>query len=267
MSEWFTDSGFYNGNEVVMCKKGKTSVQGIRRKFQNFMVSRTSEPPPVSDNVKVFYSTQDLKKKLIKLDDSILDQTAEILSDIIFNSKKSPWWASVNALTNYVDWVYCHSIDVALLSLIMAIKSGLDSETQKEICLGALLHDIGKLLVPKDIIQKPGHLNEQEMMIVRQHCELGCSMLKENGLPDTCLKIILQHHERLDGSGYPYGLRSYQISAHAKIVMIADALDAITSYRPYKSVRDMHAGIEELKWSKKKFEIKYVRILEDCLQA
>ena len=85
--------------------------------------------------------------------------------------------------------------------------------------------------------------------------------MKDSGLPPRSLEIVLQHHERLDGSGYPYGLFEEQISPFAKIVMVADVLDAITSYRPYKGIGSMNTALQELKESGPKYDQKVVNML------
>ena len=267
VSERFANADIFNGDGVLLYAKGQKLTEEVILKLQNLDIIDRPEPDSFNDEIEIFKCTQGIKEKFIDLDDLLLKDTSRILSEVIFSSKSSPWWMSVNALSNYVDWLYTHSIDVALISLIIAIRSDYDKAKQKEICLGALLHDIGKLLVPKNIIQKPGKLNEQEMVLMKQHCELGYGMIKELNLPKGCTDSILQHHERLDGSGYPYGLCENQISEYAKIVMIADVLDAITSYRPYKSVRKLNAGINELKQQKTKFDTNYVSILADYLKV
>lgn len=266
MSTKYANANIYNRDGVLLYAKGQELTDEIMIKLRSLDIVERSETDSFNDEIKIFYCANDIKEKFINLDDLLLKDSTRILSEVIFSSKESPWWMSINALSNYVDWLYTHSIDVALISLIIAIKSGYDKTKQKHICLGALLHDIGKLLIPKRILQKPGKLSDQEMILMKQHCELGYEMIKELNLPNECTDITLQHHERLDGSGYPYGLMGNQISDSAKIVMIADVLDAITSYRPYKSVQEFNTALAELKNQENKFEKSYVLILADYLQ-
>ena len=168
----------------------------------------------------------------------------------------------MNALANYVEWVYEHSIDVALISAIIGMQFHLSKDCLWALCLGALLHDVGKLLIPKDIIEKRGPLTDDEWFLVHQHCELGIMSLKPYGLQSDSLHIVLMHHERLDGSGYPAGLKGSEIHPMAQIVMVADALDAATSYRPYKEMQSMEAAIKELKNSRSQYSSKIVKIVE-----
>jgi putative nucleotidyltransferase with HDIG domain len=148
---------------------------------------------------------------------------------------------------------------------MIAFKLDYSNEKIKNLCIGGMLHDIGKLMIPKNILQKPGKLNDQKMSFMKQHCELGYSMIKDLDLSTEITDIILQHHERLDGSGYPYGLHSDQISDNAKIVMIADALDAMTSYRPYQNSRQVNEAMEELKKDESKYSRDILELLENYL--
>ena len=198
-------------------------------------------------------------------DSRILEKPNEILINIIFESQNKPWWIYVNALSNYVDWLYTHSIDVAMISLMMAVELGYKDEDLTNLGIGTLLHDVGKLLVPKSIIQKPEGLTETEMSLVRQHSELGMSSLESFNLPKEYTDIVMQHHERLDGSGYPKGLKGDEICRSARIVMIADAVDSITSYRPYRQPQTMQAAIRELRNEKERYPQEFVSLLEMIL--
>jgi putative nucleotidyltransferase with HDIG domain len=261
----YSDTDIYSGDGVLLYAKGQELTEDVMLKLKRLDIIEKSEPVAFNDEIKIFRCTRDIKDKFYKLNDSILKESSGILSDILFDSKASPWWMFVNALSNYVDWLYTHSIDVALMSLIIAIKLNYKKEMLESLCLGALLHDIGKLLIPKKIIQKPGKLNDTEMTLIKQHCDLGYSMIKELNLQKESADIILQHHERMDGSGYPYGLHENQISDAAKIVMVADVLDAITSYRPYKSAQQLNAAVEELKSDESKYARDIIKTLEDYL--
>ncbi|HEY8499806.1 MAG TPA: HD domain-containing phosphohydrolase [Clostridia bacterium] len=197
----------------------------------------------------------------------ILEKPNKVLSNLIFESKSEPWWIYINALINHVSWLYIHSIDVAMMSLIMAVESGYGNSQLFNIGLGALLHDIGMLLLPKSIIERPlESLNETEQLIFCQHCELGKSSLESYNLPNECTDIILQHHERLDGSGYPKGLKGDEICLNSRMVMIADAVDAITSDCPdSESVYQLDEAIEIIK-NEDKFSNELICLLEKILQ-
>lgn len=177
--------------------------------------------------------------------DRLFRSSSKIVLNIILESKNQPWRLHIHTLSNYVDWLYTHSINVSLLSTMIA--ESLNLNELNEIALGSFLHDIGKLMISKSIIEKTDKLTEEEFFYIHQHCDLGIHMVKNLNLPQISLDIIQQHHERLDGLGYPNGLSDSQIPIHSRIVIIADVLDAITSYRPYRLRRSIASAINELK--------------------
>lgn len=264
MSEIISTRDIYNENGVLLIAKGQKLTKRVRQKLWDGNIKR-KDRNKVNDKITVKDSIEQITSKFPQMGGSSFKDASAVVGNIIFSSKSSPWWMYVCALSNYIDWMYTHSVDVALISTFIAIKSNYSEEMQNEICLGALLHDVGKLLIPKKILQKAGQLDEQEKLIVRQHCELGYDMAQEWNLSERCLSIILQHHERLDGSGYPYGVSGDKISDYAKIVMIADSFDAITSYRPYKQLKSGSDGIEELRKESGKFDADCVNTLSQCI--
>ncbi|SHI05853.1 HDIG domain-containing protein [Sporobacter termitidis DSM 10068] len=193
--------------------------------------------------------------------DSVLQAITNILCDA---SQNEPWWDHVYTLRHYIDWLYIHSINVSIISLMIA--EALDLKPQlDDIALGAILHDIGKLAIPKKIVQKPGKLNEEEQFYMRHHCELGLSMTTGCGLSGISVDIIEQHHERLDGSGYPRGLTDAQIPLHARIVLMADVIDAMTSYRPYKKPKQIEDVVGELRREKSKYPQDILEVFRSLL--
>lgn len=133
------------------------------------------------------------------------------------------------------NYTYMHSVAVCALMTALARELGLAPEQVRSAGLAGLLHDIGKMAVPSTILNKPGSLNEAEFSSVRAHPAAGHRMLQGLGEIDpVALDVCLHHHEKLDGSGYPRGLRGEQISLFARMGAICDVYDAITSNRPYK---------------------------------
>lgn len=201
----------------------------------------------------------------LKIDNgNALDAASEVVIRIIFESKSQPWWLHVSTLSNYIDWVYEHSINVSVISSMLAAALNLKDQ-QEDIALGALLHDIGKFMIPKSILQRDGAITGDERIFVRQHCDIGVSMLSSFHLNQICLDIIQQHHEKLDGSGYPHGLKGAQIPLHSQIVMIADVLDAITSHRPYRAAKSFEAAIKELREAPEKYPQDIVQIFSSLV--
>lgn len=196
-------------------------------------------------------STRIIKNNLNSKGIKYYEDASSIAVKILYESKNKPWWIYINTLSNYVNWMYLHAINVSVISIMMA--KALKLEILNEIALGAFLHDIGKLMIPKNIIQKPTKLTDVEMMYIKQHCDLGVSMVKDFNLSQIIINIISQHHEKPDGSGYPLELQSDDIPVHSKIVLVADTIDAITSYRPYKLKKDLKTAIAELRQDTAKY--------------
>ena len=127
-----------------------------------------------------------------------------------------------------------HSLNVAILLANFGVHIGLKEEQVQELALSGFLHDIGKIKIVDEILHKPGPLNDQEMTIMRDHVYYGEIILVEMGIPGSIIKTIGQHHERLDGYGYPQGLRGDEITQFGRMIAIVDTYDAITADRCYK---------------------------------
>lgn len=127
-----------------------------------------------------------------------------------------------------------HSLNVAILLANFGTHVGLNEEQIQELALSGFLHDIGKIKIPDEILHKPGRLNDQEMTIMKDHVYYGTKVLIEMGIPDSIVETIGQHHERLDGYGYPDGLRGDEITQFGCMIAIVDTYDAITADRCYK---------------------------------
>jgi putative nucleotidyltransferase with HDIG domain/PAS domain S-box-containing protein len=140
-----------------------------------------------------------------------------------------------------------HQLKVAVLSRQIAQQLGLTEECIRSIEVGASLHDIGKIAVPAEILARPGPLSAFEFELVKTHCRVGFDILTGIDLPWLITDIVLHHHERLDGSGYPEALTGSAISIGALIVGVADVVDAMASHRPYRPSLGIEAAREELR--------------------
>jgi putative nucleotidyltransferase with HDIG domain len=141
-----------------------------------------------------------------------------------------------------------HSFRVALYAVALGRAMGFHAETLKAIEWGALLHDVGKMVVPDEILRKMGPLTESEWHIMKQHPSWGFDMLAEvSFLQPAALEIIYSHHERWDGQGYPRGLAGEAIPLSARIFAVVDTYDAITSDRPYRRARPHQLAVNELR--------------------
>ena len=139
-----------------------------------------------------------------------------------------------------------HSKRVTAYSIALARAMGIPPEEMKIIARGAFLHDVGKMAIPDEILRKPGALSEQERELMREHCARGYQMLRKIPFLAGAAEIVFCHQEHFDGSGYPNGLRGREIPIGARIFAIADALDAITSDRPYRKATDFDSARQEI---------------------
>lgn len=141
---------------------------------------------------------------------------------------------------------YDHSKRTVRLSLLLGTECGLDLSEMRSLEFGALLHDIGKIGVPDNVLRKPGKLNDFEWAMMRRHPSLGQEILRGLSFLDDARTIVAQHHEKWDGSGYPLGLRGEEIDLSARVLFVADAFDAMTSDRVYRPAKSYKAALAEL---------------------
>lgn len=163
---------------------------------------------------------------------------------------------SLARLKNKDDYTYMHSVAVCALMVALAKRLGLNEAETREAGLAGLLHDIGKMMIPMEILDKPGKLTDAEFAIVKNHPSEGHKMLLEgSGVSDVALDVCLHHHEKVDGSGYPEHLGDKQISLYAKMGAVCDVYDAITSNRPYKSGWEPAESLRRMaEWSNGHFD-------------
>ncbi|HAV10826.1 MAG TPA: hypothetical protein DCX22_04350 [Dehalococcoidia bacterium] len=145
-----------------------------------------------------------------------------------------------------------HQIRVTALACAIAAEMGLSAETIADIRMGGMLHDIGKMYVPSEILSKPGKLSEIEFMMIKNHPQIGYDIVKKIEFPPLVAAMVLNHHERLDGSGYPHGLKGDDIVLEAKILAVADVVEAMSSHRPYRPALGIDKALEEIARNKSK---------------
>lgn len=139
-----------------------------------------------------------------------------------------------------------HQSRVAELAHAMAVRVGLSGERLEGLRVAGMLHDIGKIHIPAEILAKPTRLSDLEMGIMRTHSQVGYDILKEIEFPWPVAQIVLQHHERLDGSGYPEGLSGESILPEARILAVADVVEAMSSHRPYRASLGLGPALAEI---------------------
>ena len=210
-----------------------------------------------TDEIKIEDDSYDLKKELEYAkqiyDDSIkfvknfiddarsgkiisYEEAIPFVSDIMksLSRNKNAMVAMVN-LYNFDKYLYTHSLDVAIVSLSLAKHLGVPKRELSYLGLGALFHDIGKAKIPEEILNKPGKLTSQEYEIMKKHPVMGHKLLEnQKGIPQEVLQIVVGHHEKYNGQGYPLGLGGKNIDQLANLVSVADIYDALTTDRAYR---------------------------------
>jgi HD-GYP domain-containing protein (c-di-GMP phosphodiesterase class II) len=150
-----------------------------------------------------------------------------------------------------------HQRRVTQIASAIGRDMGLSADRLRDLRIAGTLHDLGKIAIPSDLLAKPGKLTASEFALLKTHPQVAYNILKPINLPGYTAEIILQHHERLNGTGYPHGLRGHEILLEARILGVADVLEAMCSHRPYRASRGLSETLKEL--------TKYIGILYDAV--
>jgi HD-GYP domain len=164
----------------------------------------------------------------------------KIIDDVIKNKNALIHLTDIRTYDNYT---FGHSVNTSLLGVLIGIKMGLNVQQLHELALGVILHDIGKMLLPEDLLNKKDSLSAEDWRLIQEHATTGFNILKET-IPLPSAYVALEHHENYDGSGYPRGVADEKIHLYAQIAAIADIYDATTSDRPYRKAMMPHEAYE-----------------------
>lgn len=164
-------------------------------------------------------------------------------------------FVSLARLKDKDDYTYMHSVAVCGLMVALSRHLGLPDDQVRQAGLAGLLHDVGKMKMPLEVLNKPGALTDAEFSVMRSHPERGFDLLKDGAnVPAVALDVCLHHHERMDGAGYPHRLAGEQISLMARMGAVCDVYDAITSTRPYKNAWDPAGSLQRMSQWKGQFD-------------
>jgi putative nucleotidyltransferase with HDIG domain len=172
----------------------------------------------------------DLKNSLEKMQRTLAGTVSALASTV---ATRDPYTAS-------------HQRGVAALAAALAREMGCSPETVEGMRVTGSLHDIGKIAIPAEILSKPGKINAMEFNLIKGHAQIGHDILKAIEFPWPVAQTVLQHHERLDGSGYPMGIKNGEIIPEARILMVADVVEAMGSHRPYRAALGLEVALEEI---------------------
>ena len=158
-----------------------------------------------------------------------------------------------------------HQKRVSLLATAIAEEMGMSSDAITGIRLGSLVHDVGKIRVPAEILSCPRALSKIEMDIIKTHLQAGYEILAGATFPWPVARMVMEHHERMDGSGYPKGLKGEEISIEARIIAVADVVEAMTSFRPYRPALGIEAAVAEIR--KNRETLYDGKVVDCCIRA
>ncbi len=177
------------------------------------------------------------------------EQAKAMIEDYVKKLEKA-MFATTAAVSQMVElrdpYTAGHERRVGEMAADIAGEMGLDDNVQRGLRIAGALHDVGKITVPSEILTKPGRLTSVEFELVKQHAEQGYLVLSQVDFPWPIADVAFQHHERLDGSGYPRGLRGDAIRLEARIVAVADVVESISSHRPYRPARGIAVALDEI---------------------
>ncbi len=207
-------------------------------------------PPDEILNERLELFSHDMLKRSISAVEKFMSEAAEG-GQVEIESVKSMGESLVNEATlrykenvllpllklkNYDNYTYAHSVNVATTSIFLALQMRLDLEAIKLLSIGALLHDVGKVKISNNILNAPRRLSKEEIALIRKHPIYGFEIARASGIEDAhILRPITEHHEKLDGTGYPLNKKGDEIGILSRITAVADVYDALTTIRPYRN--------------------------------
>lgn len=247
-------------NKVMIVPKGTIVTESILELLSNnsvFMVTVEEETEASIEKDDSYFNTLKKSKEFVQFKEKYnhsIENFKDTLNEIVTRNAKLDPKLLINQALNiyqsdsgsfgimdfmmnmreYDDSTFCHSMNVALIGRVFGEWLHWNEEEKNLVMLCGLLHDIGKLKIPEEIVKKPGRLSDEEYEIIKQHPLLGYKILENRNLDVRVKNATLMHHEKCDGSGYPFHLQAHQLDRYTKLITIADIYDAMTANRVYR---------------------------------
>jgi PAS domain S-box-containing protein/putative nucleotidyltransferase with HDIG domain len=246
-----TDDPYY-GRELehrILFPNGEVGYVAVR-----FFIVKDSE----GRTVRTYGVNQDITERK-KSEESLRQSEAQL---------RRALREAINSLSSAIEmrdpYTAGHQEQVAKLAVAIGREMGISEDSIEALQIAGIVHDIGKLSVPAEILSKPTRLTEIEFQLVRTHAEIGFSILNKISFPWPIAQIVGQHHERIDGSGYPKGLKGNELFTEAKILGVADTVEAMSSHRPYRPALGIEVALKEVK--EKRGILYDSEVVEACLK-
>ena len=241
-------------NRIIQEKRNKAIAEmeikyETEKKERELEISRLKNVELKKTNDELIRTQKALQEYRDNLEQLVQQRSEELVES--YKKLQQTFDAIIKTMTKVVEfrdpYTAGHQERVSKLAVAIAQQMGLDEHTIEGIRLAGMVHDIGKIYVPAEILTKPGKLSSVEFMLIKNHSSAGYEILKSIDFPWDIAKIVRQHHERLDGSGYPDGLSADEITLEAKIIAVADVVEAISSHRPYRAALGIEIAMDEIK--------------------
>ncbi len=224
--------------DKILSPAARKNVEKLRTDDRAKVTLTDSVKKRISEGIQFIYSGVK-PTEMVEATDSIASDLMEAISN------NDAIAIDIGALKTSDEYTFKHSVDVATISMIIAKKMQLSKKEIYEIGVSGLLHDLGKTQVPPEILNKPAKLDHDEFEIMKQHSIFGYRMIKDQPAYNEEIKLaVLQHHEKINGQGYPLGVRDINICPYAKILSVSDIYDALVTERPYKSAYSQRDAVE-----------------------
>lgn len=224
--------------EEVIPKKTQETIEKLKVEDRTKVKLSESVKKRVAEGIQYLYNNT--------ASENFVDATNNIANDLMKAITDNAAIAvDISMLKVSDEYTFKHSVDVATMAMIIAKKQGLPDKDVYEIGISGILHDVGKSKIPNEVLNKAGKLTDEEFAIMRQHSLFGYDILKnKDNISNSVLMGVLQHHEKINGRGYPLGVPAEKINQYAKIISVADIYDALVTERPYKKAFSQRDAVE-----------------------
>lgn len=249
----YTSEGEDDPDEELIPEPIKEKIEKLKVSDPAKVQLTESVKKRVSEGIQYLYQNTDSEN----FTDTTNSIANELMSAVLENDSIA---IDISTLKVSDEYTFKHSVDVATMAMVIARKHHLPEKEIYEIGIAGLLHDVGKSKIPNEVLNKPGRLDDNEFALMKQHTVLGYRILQEKDNINENIRLgVLQHHEKINGKGYPVGLPADKIHKYAKILSVADIYDALVTKRPYKNPFSQRDAIEMIMSMTAELDIGYMK--------